>query len=144
MFRMLLYAIFFFFKQKTAYEMRISDWSSDVCSSDLPAGLKQAQQLPEPIFTPSTKAAVGDHDQNVSFDAVVDAVGADLANQVRDATLPIYRWAAAYAAERGIIIADTKFEFGTDADGKLYVMDEMLTPDRADEHTSELQSLMRT
>src|SRR3546814_3698751 len=85
MFRMLLYAIFFFFKQKTAYEMRISDWSSDVCSSDLPAGLKQAQQLPEPIFTPSTKAAVGDHDQNVSFDAVVDAVGADLANQVRDA-----------------------------------------------------------
>src|SRR3546814_14132530 len=112
MFRMLLYAIFFFFKQKTAYEMRISDWSSDVCSSDLPAGLKQAQQLPEPIFTPSTKAAVGDHDQNVSFDAVVDAVGADLANPVRDATLAIYRWAAAYAAERGIIIADTKFQFG--------------------------------
>src|SRR3546814_14386123 len=116
MFRMLLYAIFFFFKQKTAYEMRISDWSSDVCSSDLPAGLKQAQQLPEPIFTPSTKAAVGDHDQNVSFDAVVDAVGADLANQVRDATSAIYRWAAAYAADRGLIIADTKFEFGTEAD----------------------------
>ncbi|WP_027484615.1 phosphoribosylaminoimidazolesuccinocarboxamide synthase [Rhodanobacter sp. OR87] len=100
-----------------------------VCGIALPAGLKQAQQLPEPIFTPSTKAAVGDHDENVSFDAVVDAVGADLAHQVRDATLAIYRWAAAYAAERGIILADTKFEFGTDANGKLYVMDEMLTPD---------------
>jgi phosphoribosylaminoimidazole-succinocarboxamide synthase len=85
--------------------------------------------LPEPIFTPSTKAAAGAHDQNVSFDVMVDAVGSDLANQVRDATLAIYRWAAAYAAERGIIIADTKLEFGTDAHGKLYVMDEMLTPD---------------
>jgi phosphoribosylaminoimidazole-succinocarboxamide synthase len=103
--------------------------TGSLCGIALPAGLKQAQQLPEPIFTPSTKAAVGDHDQNVSFEAVVDAVGADLANQVRDATLAIYRWAAAYAAERGIIIADTKFEFGTDAGGKLYVMDEMLTPD---------------
>jgi phosphoribosylaminoimidazole-succinocarboxamide synthase len=103
--------------------------SGALCGIALPTGLKQAQQLPEPIFTPSTKAAVGDHDQNVSFDAVVDAVGADLAGQVRDATLAIYRWAAAYAAERGIIIADTKFEFGTDASGKLYVMDEMLTPD---------------
>ena len=100
-----------------------------VCGIALPPGLKQAQQLPEPIFTPSTKAAVGDHDENVSFDAVVAAVGGELAEQVRDATLAIYRWAADYAAERGIIIADTKFEFGTDADGKLYVMDEMLTPD---------------
>ena len=100
-----------------------------VCGIALPAGLKQAQQLPEPIFTPSTKAAVGDHDENVSFDAVVDAVGRELAEKVRDATLAIYRWAAAYAAERGIILADTKLEFGTDADGKLYVMDEMLTPD---------------
>ena len=100
-----------------------------VCGISLPAGLRQAEQLPEPIFTPSTKAAVGDHDENVSFDAVVDAVGADLAEQVRDATLRIYKWAAAYAAERGIIIADTKLEFGTDEDGKLYVMDEMLTPD---------------
>jgi phosphoribosylaminoimidazole-succinocarboxamide synthase len=100
-----------------------------ICGIALPAGLKQAQQLPEPIFTPSTKAAVGDHDENVSFDAVVNAVGRELAEQVRDATLAIYRWAAAYAAERGIILADTKFEFGTDADGKLYVMDEMLTPD---------------
>ncbi|PWK82711.1 phosphoribosylaminoimidazolesuccinocarboxamide synthase [Fulvimonas soli] len=100
-----------------------------LCGIRLPAGLRQAEQLPEPIFTPSTKAAVGDHDENVSFDAVVDAVGLELASQVRDATLAIYRWAAAYAAERGIIIADTKFEFGTDADGRLYVMDEMLTPD---------------
>lgn len=100
-----------------------------VCGIALPAGLQQAQQLPEPIFTPSTKAAVGDHDENVSFDAVVDAVGRELAEKVRDATLAIYRWAAAYAAERGIILADTKFEFGTDAGGKLYVMDEMLTPD---------------
>ncbi|MGN6229283.1 MAG: phosphoribosylaminoimidazolesuccinocarboxamide synthase [Dyella sp.] len=100
-----------------------------VCGIALPAGLKQAQQLPEPIFTPSTKAAVGDHDENVSFDAVVNAVGRELADKVRDATLAIYRWAAAYAAERGIILADTKLEFGTDEGGKLYVMDEMLTPD---------------
>ncbi|MBU6246770.1 MAG: phosphoribosylaminoimidazolesuccinocarboxamide synthase [Xanthomonadaceae bacterium] len=100
-----------------------------VCGIALPQGLKQAQQLPEPIFTPSTKAAVGDHDENVSFDAVVDAVGRELAEKVRDATLAIYRWAAAYAAERGIILADTKLEFGTDGDGTLYVMDEMLTPD---------------
>jgi len=103
--------------------------SGTLCGIELPKGLQQAEQLPEPIFTPSTKAAVGDHDENVSFDAVVAAVGGELAEQVRDATLAIYRWAAAYAAERGIIIADTKFEFGTDEDGKLYVMDEMLTPD---------------
>ena len=100
-----------------------------VCGIALPPGLEQAQQLPEPIFTPSTKAAVGNHDENVSFEAVVDAVGRELADKVREATLAIYRWAADYAAGRGIIIADTKFEFGTDADGKLYVMDEMLTPD---------------
>ena len=103
--------------------------TGSLCGIALPAGLKQAQQLPEPIFTPSTKAAVGDHDENVSFDVVVNAVGAELANKVREATLAIYRFAAAYAAERGIIIADTKFEFGTDEDGTLYVMDEMLTPD---------------
>jgi phosphoribosylaminoimidazole-succinocarboxamide synthase len=103
--------------------------SGTLCGITLPAGLKQAQQLPEPIFTPSTKAASGHHDENVSFASMANAVGGDLATQVRDATLAIYRWAAAYAAERGIIIADTKFEFGTDADGKLYVMDEMLTPD---------------
>ncbi|MEO7072884.1 MAG: phosphoribosylaminoimidazolesuccinocarboxamide synthase [Rhodanobacter sp.] len=103
--------------------------SGTLCGIALPAGLAQAQQLPEPIFTPSTKAASGHHDENVSFATMVDAVGSDLAAQVRDATLAIYRWAAAYAAERGIIIADTKFEFGTDTDGRLYVMDEMLTPD---------------
>jgi phosphoribosylaminoimidazole-succinocarboxamide synthase len=100
-----------------------------LCGIKLPAGLRQAEQLPEPIFTPSTKAAVGDHDENVSFDAIVAAIGGGLAEQVRAATLAIYKWAAVYAAERGIIIADTKFEFGTDADGTLYVMDEMLTPD---------------
>ncbi|WP_250634000.1 phosphoribosylaminoimidazolesuccinocarboxamide synthase [Pinirhizobacter soli] len=100
-----------------------------VCGIALPPGLRQAQQLPKPIFTPSSKAAVGDHDVNVSFEHVVDTVGAELAGKVRDATLALYRFAAAYAAERGIIIADTKFEFGTDEDGTLYVMDEMLTPD---------------
>jgi phosphoribosylaminoimidazole-succinocarboxamide synthase len=100
-----------------------------VCGITLPAGLQQAQQLPEPIFTPSTKAAVGDHDENVSFDAVIALVGEAMANKVRDATLAIYKFAAAYAAERGIIIADTKFEFGTDDEGTLYIMDEMLTPD---------------
>jgi phosphoribosylaminoimidazole-succinocarboxamide synthase len=100
-----------------------------LCGIALPAGLRQAERLPEPIFTPSTKAAVGDHDENVSFAHVVDLVGREMAERVRDATLAIYRYAADYAAERGIIIADTKFEFGTDADGTLYVMDEMLTPD---------------
>ena len=95
----------------------------------LPDGLRQAEQLPEPIFTPSTKAAVGDHDENIDFDTVVRTVGADLAEQVRDATLRLYAFARDYAAQRGIILADTKFEFGTDADGRLYVMDEMLTPD---------------
>lgn len=95
----------------------------------LPDGLQQAQKLPEPIFTPSTKAAVGDHDENIDFDAMVKAVGADLAEKVRDATLRIYQFAADYAAQRGILLADTKFEFGTDADGRLYIMDEMLTPD---------------
>src|SRR3546814_4086064 len=174
---------FFFFKQKTAYELRMSDWSSDVCSSDLsvlpqgidaalydrrsvvtrrlkpvpveaiargyligsgwrdyqktgrvsgitlPDGLRQAQQLPQPVFTPSTKAAVGDHDENIDFDTMVRGIGAELAEQVRDATLRLYAFAADYALRRGIILADTKFEFGTDADGRLYVMDEMLTPD---------------
>jgi phosphoribosylaminoimidazole-succinocarboxamide synthase len=103
--------------------------TGELCGIRLPAGLNQAQQLPEPIFTPSTKAPKGTHDENIGFDAVEDLIGADLARQVRDATLAIYTFAAKYAAERGIIIADTKFEFGTDADGKLYVMDEMLTPD---------------
>jgi phosphoribosylaminoimidazole-succinocarboxamide synthase len=100
-----------------------------LCGIALPPGLQQAQQLPEPIFTPSTKAPKGSHDENIGFDEVVDLIGAERARQVRDATLAIYTFAAAYAAGRGIIIADTKFEFGTDADGRLYVMDEMLTPD---------------
>ena len=95
----------------------------------LPDGLRQAEQLPQPIFTPSTKAAVGDHDENIDFDTMVRTVGADLAEQVRDATLRLYAFARDYAAGRGILLADTKFEFGTDADGRLYVMDEMLTPD---------------
>jgi phosphoribosylaminoimidazole-succinocarboxamide synthase len=95
----------------------------------LPDGLRQAEQLPQPIFTPSTKAAVGDHDENIDFDTMVRALGAELAEQVRDATLRLYTFARDYAAQRGIILADTKFEFGTDADGRLYVMDEMLTPD---------------
>ena len=95
----------------------------------LPDGLRQAEELPQPIFTPSTKAAVGEHDENIDFDTMVRTVGADLAEQVRDATLRLYAHARDYAAQRGIILADTKFEFGTDADGRLYVMDEMLTPD---------------
>lgn len=100
-----------------------------ICGIALPAGLRQAEQLPEPIFTPSSKAAVGDHDENIGFDRVVELIGADLAEQVRDATLAIYRFAASFAAERGILIADTKLEFGLDEDGTLRVMDEMLTPD---------------
>jgi phosphoribosylaminoimidazole-succinocarboxamide synthase len=103
--------------------------TGSLCDITLPPGLRQSEKLPEPIFTPSTKAALGNHDENISFDQVIAAIGADLANQVRAATLAIYTFAATYAAQRGIIIADTKFEFGTDADGKLYVMDEMLTPD---------------
>ncbi|MEN1940133.1 phosphoribosylaminoimidazolesuccinocarboxamide synthase [Luteimonas sp. MJ246] len=95
----------------------------------LPDGLRQAERLPQPIFTPSTKAAAGDHDENIDFDTMVRTIGAELAEQVRDASLRLYAFAADYAAERGIILADTKFEFGTDADGRLYVMDEMLTPD---------------
>jgi phosphoribosylaminoimidazole-succinocarboxamide synthase len=103
--------------------------TGSLCGIRLPEGLQQAQQLPEPIFTPSTKAPKGTHDENIGFDQVVATIGADLAEQVRQATLAIYRFAASYAAQRGILIADTKLEFGTDAAGRLYVMDEMLTPD---------------
>ena len=103
--------------------------TGSLCGIRLPAGLRQAEKLPQPIFTPSTKAPSGSHDENVSFDALVKAIGADLAGQVREATLKIYAFAAEHAAQRGIIIADTKFEFGTDESGRLYVMDEMLTPD---------------
>lgn len=100
-----------------------------ICGIALPTGMRQAERLPEPIFTPSTKAAAGDHDENVGFDSIVATIGADLAEQIRDATLMIYRFAATYAAERGILIADTKLEFGLDQGGRLHLMDEMLTPD---------------
>lgn len=100
-----------------------------ICGIKLPNGLQQAEQLPEPIFTPSTKAAVGDHDENVGFDVIVDKIGAELAEQVRVKTLEIYAFASRFAAEKGIIIADTKLEFGLDEHGVLHVMDEMLTPD---------------
>ncbi len=103
--------------------------TGSICGIELPAGLQQAEQLPSPIFTPSTKAAVGDHDENVSFDTIVQQVGGELAEQVRAATLEIYEFAARYAIQRGIIIADTKLEFGLDENGVLHVMDEMLTPD---------------
>lgn len=103
--------------------------SGTLCGIRLPAGLRQAEQLTEALFTPSTKAAIGDHDENISFDRMIELVGADLAEQVRAATLAIYRFAADYAAQRGILIADTKLEFGLDEDNRLHVMDEMLTPD---------------
>ena len=100
-----------------------------VCGIPLPDGLRQADRLPEPIYTPSTKAAVGDHDENVSFRHTAELIGQDLAEQVRDVALAIYRDAAAYALTRGIIIADTKFEFGLDDAGRLHLIDEALTPD---------------
>ena len=100
-----------------------------VCGIELPAGLQQAQQLPEPIFTPSTKAEAGEHDENISFAETVELLGAELAEKVRTLSLTIYREAAEYAAERGIIIADTKLEFGFDGNGELYLIDEVLTPD---------------
>ncbi len=102
-----------------------------VCGIELPPGLQQAQQLPEAIYTPSTKAAFDQHDENVTFAATVDLMGQELAEKVRDASLRLYKEAAAYAKERGIIIADTKFEFGLDAAGTLYLIDEALTPDSA-------------
>ncbi|MBX3724361.1 MAG: phosphoribosylaminoimidazolesuccinocarboxamide synthase [Xanthomonadales bacterium] len=103
--------------------------TGEVCGIRLPPGLRQADPLPEPIFTPSTKAPQGEHDANIGFDAMVELVGGELAERVRQATLAVYGFAAAYARERGLIIADTKLEFGLDADGRLYVADEMLTPD---------------
>ena len=103
--------------------------SGKICGIELPAGLPQAAQLPEPVFTPSTKAEVGDHDVNVSFESVVDRIGDRLAREIRDISIRLYRRAAEYARERGIIIADTKFEFGVDADDNLVLIDEILTPD---------------
>ena len=104
------------------------DQDGTVCGIKLPAGLTEASKLPEPIFTPSTKAAIGDHDENISYDRCMDIVGAEIAEQIRDLSLKIYTAAAEYAATRGIIIADTKFEFGI-IDGKVTLIDECLTPD---------------
>lgn len=103
--------------------------SGMVCGIELPQGLQQAQQLPEPIYTPSTKAELGEHDENISYGKTVDLLGVDLAADVRETSLTIYREAAEYARRRGIIIADTKLEFGRDEDGRLYLIDEVLTPD---------------
>ncbi len=100
-----------------------------LCGITLPPGLRQAQQLPEVIFTPATKAAVGDHDENISFERAVELVGEQVAIRVRDAAIALYRFAAGHAARRGIIIADTKFEFGLAPDGELLLIDEALTPD---------------
>ena len=104
------------------------DQDGTVCGIKLPAGLTEASKLPEPIFTPSTKAELGDHDENISFERCCEIVGTDVATQLRDASLAIYKAAAEYAATRGIIIADTKFEFGF-IDGQLTLIDECLTPD---------------
>ncbi len=100
-----------------------------VCGIELPPGMQLAEKLPEPIFTPSTKAAVGDHDENISFAEMVELLGEERATEVRDISLKLFKLAAEYALERGIIIADTKFEFGLDENGKLHLIDEALTPD---------------
>ncbi len=107
------------------------DYQADgrVCGIELPAGLKLAQQLPEAIFTPATKAEMGDHDENIDYAAVEKLIGADLARQVKEVSLRLYKEAAGFARVRGIIIADTKFEFGLDAQGRLHLIDEVLTPD---------------
>ena len=103
--------------------------NGEVCGVKLPAGLKNASKLPAPIFTPATKAEMGDHDENISFERMVEIVGIDLAARVRDISIALYHRAADFALTKGIIIADTKFEFGLDADGTLTLMDEVLTPD---------------
>jgi phosphoribosylaminoimidazole-succinocarboxamide synthase len=100
-----------------------------LCGLQLPAGMQEAQKLPQVLFTPSTKAAAGEHDENISFEEAKKLLGADMAEQVKNATVALYTQAAEYALTRGIIIADTKFEFGTDKAGKLYLIDEALTPD---------------
>ena len=103
--------------------------TGEICGIRLPENLREAEKLPEVIFTPSTKAAVGDHDENISFARCCDIIGSELAKQVRAKAIQLYTEAAAYAATRGIIIADTKFEFGLDENGTLTLMDEVLTPD---------------
>ncbi len=103
--------------------------SGQVCGIPLPAGLQQAEQLPEAIYTPSTKADVGDHDMNISFQQTIPLLGREMAEKVRDISIKLYLEAAEYARQRGIIIADTKFEFGVDENNNLYLIDEALTPD---------------
>ena len=103
--------------------------TGSVCGVKLPDGLKQAQKLPEPIFTPAAKAEVGTHDENISFEKVVELYGESIATQLRDLTISLYKKAADFAATKGIIIADTKFEFGLDENGQVCLMDEVLTPD---------------
>ncbi len=103
--------------------------SGSVCGIEIPPGTPQAGKLDRPLFTPATKASAGDHDENISFTETAELLGENLANKVREVSVAIYERAAAYARDRGIIIADTKFEFGLDRDGELYVIDEMLTPD---------------
>ena len=100
-----------------------------MCGVRLPAGLHNASKLPEPIFTPATKAEAGAHDENITFERMAELIGGGLAERVREVSLRLYREAAAYALQRGIVIADTKFEFGLDAAGTLTLMDEVLTPD---------------
>jgi len=100
-----------------------------VCGIPLPDGLPQAAQLPEPIFTPATKATAGEHDENIDFEHAAGLIGAELATRVRELAIRLYRRGAEHAAARGIIIADTKFEFGLDDEGSLYLIDEVLTPD---------------
>ncbi|MCS4490292.1 phosphoribosylaminoimidazolesuccinocarboxamide synthase [Corynebacterium sp. ES2794-CONJ1] len=103
--------------------------AGSICDVELPAGLVEASHLPEPIFTPATKAEKGDHDENVSFDRVVARLGIERATELRDASISIYQRAAELALEKGLILADTKFEFGLDADGNVVLADEVLTPD---------------
>jgi phosphoribosylaminoimidazole-succinocarboxamide synthase len=103
--------------------------SQSICGVKLPAGLKESEKLPEPIFTPAAKAEAGHHDENVTYEQVVELVGEDIARKIRDYTLALYKKAADYAATKGIIISDTKFEFGLDKDGTVVLMDEILTPD---------------
>ncbi len=103
--------------------------NSAVCGVQLPPGLKNASKLPEPIYTPAAKAAVGDHDENITFEKTVEMIGLELATQIRDISIRIYKAASEIALQKGIIIADTKFEFGLDKDGTLTLMDEVLTPD---------------
>jgi phosphoribosylaminoimidazole-succinocarboxamide synthase len=100
-----------------------------VCGIQLPAGLRQADKLPEPLFTPAAKADLGEHDENISFEDMEKRIGSELANKIRDVSIQLYKTAADYAATRGIIIADTKFEFGLDENGVLHLMDEVLTAD---------------